>query len=48
MQAMKDFFLWLLNQLPTFLMSEPIIYFVAIGLGFACIKLLASMTRISR
>lgn len=33
MQAMKEFSLWLLDNIPTFFMSEPIIYI------FGCILL---------
>lgn len=38
---MKDFTLWFIEQLPTFLMSEPICYFV----GFAMLFVVVSLVR---
>ena len=41
MQAMKDFAIWFLEQIPAFLMREPICYIVAfffIGLAIHYIK----------
>lgn len=39
MQAMKDFTFWFLEQLPVFLMSEPMCYFV----GFAFLMVVISV-----
>lgn len=36
---MKDFCLWFIEQLPTFLMSEPIKYFVGFAMLFVVISL---------
>ena len=41
MQAMKEFTLWLINNIPTFLMSEPVIYFVAIAIVCILIKVIS-------
>lgn len=38
---MKDFVLWFIDQLPSFLMSEPINYFV----GFAMLFVVVSLVR---
>ena len=43
MQAMKDFTLWLINNIPTFLMSEPVIYFVAIAIVCILIKVISRL-----
>lgn len=40
---MKEFTLWLLDNIPTFLMSEPVIYFVAIALIAVCIKVISKL-----
>lgn len=39
MQAMKSFVLWFLEQLPAFLMSEPICYFVGFAFLFVVISI---------
>jgi len=41
MQAMMDFMSWFLEQLPAFLLAEPICYFV----GFACLFVVAGLVR---
>lgn len=40
---MKEFTLWLLDNIPTFLMSEPVIYFVAIALIAVSIKVISRL-----
>lgn len=39
LDAMKDFSLWFLNQIPSFLLSEPIIYFIGIGTFAVIVKI---------
>ena len=39
MQNMMDFISWFLTQLPGFLMSEPICYFVGFGFLFVIVAL---------
>lgn len=46
MQGMKDFCLWFIDQLPTFLMSEPVCYFVGFFFSFAIIGLIARLMNI--
>lgn len=41
MQAMKDFCMWWLSELPDFLLAEPICYFV----GFAILFVVAGLVR---
>lgn len=43
MEAMRNFTLWFLQMLPEFLMSEPIIYFVAIGVIALVIKAISQL-----
>lgn len=45
MSAMQDFTIWLLDNLPDFLMSEPIIYLWGIMLFAYLVKLLLSFRR---
>lgn len=33
MAAMKEFFFYVFDMIPGFLMSEPIIYFISIAIG---------------
>lgn len=40
METVKTFVVWLVEQIPAFLMSEPIIYFVGIALLLYIIKVL--------
>lgn len=48
MQAMKDFCMWFLSELPDFLMSEPIVYFVGAGFLFVVIQLVKNIITIHR
>lgn len=43
MEAMKTFTLWLINNVPTFLMSEPVIYFVALAILAILVKCISSI-----
>lgn len=43
MEAMKTFTLWLINNVPAFLMSEPVIYFVALGLLAILVKMISRL-----
>ena len=43
MQAMQTFTLWLINNIPTFLLSEPVIYFVAIAIVSILIKIISAL-----
>lgn len=43
MEAMKAFTLWLINNVPTFLMSEPVIYFVALAILAILIKCISQL-----
>jgi hypothetical protein len=40
MQIITPFFTWVLNELPNFLMAEPIIYFVALFVLVAIINII--------
>ena len=40
MQVITPFFTWILNELPNFLMAEPIIYFVALFVLVAIINII--------
>lgn len=42
MTAAKNFALWFLQNLPTFLMSEPIIYFVGLLILAVIVKIILS------
>ena len=46
MQSMKDFCLWFIDQLPTFLMYEPGCYYVGYFFSFAMIGLIARLMNI--
>lgn len=46
MQQMMDFSLWFLEQLPAFLMSEPVSAFVGFWFLFVVISLFKSMIRL--
>lgn len=46
MQAMMDFSLWFLEQLPAFLMTEPISGFVGFGFLFVVVALFKRMIHI--
>lgn len=46
MQSMKDFCLWFIEQLPSFLMAEPVCYFVGFFFSFAIIGLIARLMHI--
>lgn len=43
MTAMKNFTLWLLDNIPDFLMSEPIVYFVGIFILAFIVKILLTL-----
>lgn len=45
---MKEFILWFLTQLPDFLMSEPICYFVGFAFLFVVIGVLQNIMTINR
>lgn len=44
MTAMKNFVMWFIEQLPTFFMSEPIIYIFGFVLLAFVIKLILKMS----
>ena len=46
MQSMKAFCLWFIDQLPTFLMAEPVCYFVGFFFSFAIIGLVVRLMNI--
>lgn len=46
MQSMKDFCLWFIDQLPIFLMAEPVRYFVGFFFSFAIIGLVVRLMNI--
>lgn len=48
MQAMKDFVLWFIAELPSFLMSEPICYFVGIAFALVIVGVIKSIVNINR
>lgn len=43
MEAMKTFTLWLINNVPTFLMSEPVIYFVALAILAILVRMISRL-----
>lgn len=43
MEAMKTFTLWLINNVPAFLMSEPVIYFVALAILAILVKCISRL-----
>lgn len=45
---MMDFALWFLTQLPSFLMAEPVIYFVGIFVLLWLCALFGSIIRVGR
>lgn len=45
---MKEFSLWFLTQLPDFLLSEPICYFVGFGMLFVVVALFKRLTTFHR
>lgn len=47
MEEMKEFALWFLSELPDFLLSEPICYFVGIVILFFVVKLTVSIIHIN-
>lgn len=44
LESMKSFTLWFLNRLPAFLMSEPIVYFVALIILCWILKIIFNIT----
>lgn len=48
MQAMMDFCLWFLSELPDFLLSEPICYLVGFFFLFVVIVLVRNILTIHR
>lgn len=46
MQSMMDFALWFLEQLPVFLMTEPISAFVGFFFLFVVVELIARMIKL--
>lgn len=46
MQEMKDFVLWFLTELPSFLMTEPICYFVGFAFLFVVIAVFQRIIRL--
>ena len=40
---MQDFCVWFLQELPAFLMAEPIVYFVGLFFSFFIIKLIGNI-----
>lgn len=47
MSDMMDFSMWFLQQIPDFLMSEPINYLVGLGVLSVVVVLFRRMTKIS-
>ena len=48
MSEMKAFILWFLSELPDFLMSEPICYFVGFMIAFFVVALIRNIMFVSR
>ena len=46
MQSVREFCVWFISQLPDFLMSEPICYFVGFFFSFATVGLIARLMNI--
>ena len=46
MQEMMTFVSWFLNELPNFLMAEPVCYFVGFGFLFVVLALFKSIINI--
>lgn len=46
MSAAKSFALWLLDNLPSFLMSEPIIYIIGCVILCFVVRLVIDLTRL--
>lgn len=46
MSNMQTFILWFLEQLPAFLLSEPICYFVGFAFLFVAIRVIKSIIRL--
>lgn len=46
MQAVKDFFLWFLTEIPDFLLTPPISAFVGLALGVGIIALFKRLCNI--
>lgn len=44
LESMKQFTLWFLQQLPGFLMSEPIIYFISLIILCWILKIIFTLT----
>lgn len=45
---MTNFVSWLLDNIPEFFMSEPVIYFVALGLLSIIIKIISQLFFVER
>lgn len=48
MEAMKTFTLWLINNVPTFLMSEPVIYFVSLAILAILVRMISRLFFVER
>lgn len=48
MESMKTFTLWFIEELPVFLMAEPVIYFVGIAFGLLVIGLIKGLINIKK
>ncbi len=48
MQTMMNFCMWALSELPAFLMSEPICYFVGIAFVLVIVGVIKSIVNINR
>lgn len=46
MGNMQTFFLWFLEEIPNFLLAEPIRYFTGVFIGFAVVGLFRKLIRI--
>lgn len=46
MEEMRIFTMWFLNELPAFLMAEPVIYFVGAAFAMCVVGLLKSLINI--
>lgn len=47
MQSMQQFTLWFINNIPTFLLSEPIVYLVGLAILAIIIKVILSILGLS-
>lgn len=48
MQAVKDFVLWFISEVPNFLWAEPFRYFIGFFFAFATIGLIKRLVSLGR